>query len=158
MREFMLDSDIRTPADGEVIFERNDYTNSFYSIVEGEVRIPIPGQAAPVVLRRGEFFGEMGLISGRRRTATVVAGPNCILVETPRRSMNRLIASVEAVRREIDRVFIVRAIQSRFAPEASIEQLNEMSAGATLQRYKAGDSVFQEGEVGDCLHLCGSAR
>ena len=153
MREFMLDSDIRTPAAGETIFERNDYTNSFYSIVEGEVRIVIEGQSAQVVLRRGEFFGEMSLISGRRRSATVIAGPNCILVETPRRSMNRLIASVEAVKRDIDRVFIVRAIQSRFAPEATTEQLADMAANATLQRYKAGDNVFQEGETGDCLHL-----
>ena len=72
-----------------------------------------------ITLKQGEFFGEMSLISGRRRSATVVAGANCVLVETPRRSMNRLINSVEAVKREIDEVFILRAIQSRFAPEAS---------------------------------------
>src|ERR1700749_3348943 len=39
LREFMLDSDIRTPAAGEVIFKRNDYTNPFFSIVDGEVQI-----------------------------------------------------------------------------------------------------------------------
>lgn len=153
LREFMLDSDIRTPAQGEVIFARNDYTNSFYSIVEGEVYIAIEGQANPVVLRRGEFFGEMSLISGRRRSATVTAGPNCILVETPRRSMNRLISSVEAVRQEIDRLFILRAIQSRFVPEAGSAQLADVVASATLQRFKPGDTVFSEGEIGDCLHL-----
>ena len=153
MREFMLDSDIRTPAEGAIIFERNDYTNSFYSIVEGEVRIAVEGKAAPIVLRRGDFFGEMSLISGRRRSATVLAGPNCVLVETPRRSMNRLINSVEAVKAEIDRLFIVRAIQSRFAAEANAAQLAEMSAHATLQRFKAGDYVFHEGDDGDCLHL-----
>ncbi len=153
MREFMLDSDIRTPAEGEIIFERNDYTNSFYSIVEGEVRIAVEGKAAPIVLRRGDFFGEMSLISGRRRSATVLAGPNCVLVETPRRSMNRLINSVEAVKAEIDRLFIIRAIQSRFAAEANAAQLAEMAAHATLQRFKAGEYVFQEGDEGDCLHL-----
>jgi CRP-like cAMP-binding protein/Fe-S-cluster-containing hydrogenase component 2 len=153
MREFMLDSDIRTPAQGEIIFERNDYTNSFYSIVEGEVHIVVEDKPAPVVLRRGEFFGEMSLISGRRRTATVKAGPNCILVETPRRSMNRLISSVEAVKAEIDRAFIIRAIRSRFAAEASPEQLQDLASGASLKRYKAGELVFQEGDEGDCLHL-----
>ena len=153
MREFMLDSDIRTPASGEVIFERNDYTNSFYSIVEGEVHIAVEDKSAPIILRRGDFFGEMSLISGRRRSATVRAGPDCVLVETPRRSMNRLINSVEAVKAEIDRVFIIRAIQSRFAAEASAQQLAEMAANATLQRFKAGDYVFQEGDEGDCLHL-----
>ena len=95
----------------------------------------------------------MSLISGRRRSATVLAGNNCVLIETPRRSMIRLIASVEAVKRDIDRVFIARAIQTRFAPEASYEQIADVVESATIQRYKAGDVVFNEGEAGDCLHL-----
>jgi CRP-like cAMP-binding protein/thioredoxin reductase/Fe-S-cluster-containing hydrogenase component 2 len=155
LREFMLDSDIRTPAAGEVIFKRNDYTNTFFSIVDGEVQIVLDEKdpKARVSLRRGEFFGEMSLISGRRRSATVVAGPGCVLIETPRRSMNRLINSVEAVKREIDEVFILRAVQSRFAPEATSQQLTEVVSSAKLEKFKAGDVLFSEGEPGDCLHL-----
>jgi CRP-like cAMP-binding protein len=154
LREFMLDSEIRVPKAGETVFRRNDYTNSFYSIVEGEVQIVIDAATDQrVPLRRGEFFGEMSLISGRRRSATVIAGPNCVLIETPRRSMNRLINSVAAVKKEIDQAFILRAIQSRFAPEATADQLADIVANATLQRFAAGDVVFNEGEVGDCLHL-----
>ncbi len=152
LREFMLDSTIRVPQPGEVLFQRNDYTNTFYTIVEGEVFVQLDGNRQ-VGLRRGEFFGEMSLISGRRRSATVVAGNNCVLIETPRRSMIRLIASVDAVKKDIDKVFIARAIQTRFAPEASYEQIADVVDSATIQRYKAGDVVFNEGEVGDCLHL-----
>ncbi len=152
LREFMLDSTIQVPQPGEVLFQRNDYTNTFYTIVDGEVFVQLDGNRQ-VGLRRGEFFGEMSLISGRRRSATVVAGNNCVLIETPRRSMIRLIASVEAVKRDIDRVFIARAIQTRFAPEASYEQIADVVESATIQRYKAGDVVFNEGEAGDCLHL-----
>ncbi|HST28307.1 MAG TPA: cyclic nucleotide-binding domain-containing protein [Rudaea sp.] len=154
LREFMLDSDIRTPAPGETIFTRNDYTNTFFSIVDGDVQVVVDEAANKrITLRRGEFFGEMSLISGRRRSATIVAGANCVLIETPRRSMNRLIASVEAVKRGIDEVFILRALQSRFAPEASAEQLADVVAASRLERFKAGDVLFNEGEVGDCLHL-----
>ncbi|HEX4480938.1 MAG TPA: cyclic nucleotide-binding domain-containing protein [Rudaea sp.] len=155
LREFMLDSDIRSPAAGDVIFKRNDYTNTFFSIVDGEVQIVLDEKdpKARVTLRRGEFFGEMSLISGRRRSATVVAGAGCVLIETPRRSMNRLINSVEAVKREIDEVFILRAVQSRFAPETTAAQLAEVVATAKLERFKAGDVLFSEGEPGDCLHL-----
>lgn len=152
LREFMLDSTIRVPQAGEVLFQRNDYTNTFYTIVEGEVFVQLEGNRQ-VGLRRGEFFGEMSLISGRRRSATVVAGNNCVLIETPRRSMIRLIASVDAVKKDIDKVFIARAIQTRFAPEASYEQIADVVDSATIQRFKAGDVVFNEGEVGDCLHL-----
>jgi len=154
LREFMLDSEIRTPKPGETIFTRNDYTNTFFSIVEGEVQVVIdPAKNQRVTLKRGEFFGEMSLISGRRRSATIEAGANCVLIETPRRSMNRLINSVEAVKREIDQVFILRAIQSRFAPEATADQLADVVAAAKLERFKAGDVLFNEGEVGDSLHL-----
>jgi CRP-like cAMP-binding protein/thioredoxin reductase/Pyruvate/2-oxoacid:ferredoxin oxidoreductase delta subunit len=154
LREFMLDSDIRTPAPGETIFARNDYTNTFFSVVDGDVQVIVDEAANKrVSLRRGEFFGEMSLISGRRRSATVLAGANCVLIETPRRSMNRLIASVEAVKRQIDEVFILRALQSRFAPEASAEQLADVVAAARLEKFKAGDVLFNEGEVGDSLHL-----
>ncbi len=96
----------------------------------------------------------MSLISGRRRSATVSAGPGCVLIETPRRSMNRLINSVEAVRREIDEVFILRAIQSRFAPEADASQLRDVVASAharTLPGRRCRCS--SEGEVGDSLYL-----
>ncbi len=99
LREFLLDSDIRTPAPGEIIFKRNDYTNTFYSIVEGEVGIELNGGTAEarwMVLRTGDFFGELSLISGRRRAATVKAGHGCVLIETPRRSMLKLIASVDS--------------------------------------------------------------
>jgi CRP-like cAMP-binding protein/Fe-S-cluster-containing hydrogenase component 2/thioredoxin reductase len=154
LREFMLDSEILTAKPGDSIFQRNDYTNTFFSIVEGEVQVLLDADGKQKFsLRRGEFFGEMSLISGRRRSATVLAGTNCVLIETPRRSMNRLINSVEAVKREIDEVFILRAIQQRFAPEASVDQLSDVVASAKLEKFKAGDVLFNEGEIGDCLHM-----
>ena len=72
LREFMLDSELQAPQAGETIFKRDDYTNSFYSIVDGEVhRVDVPARTArsTVALKQGQFFGELGLISGRRRSA-----------------------------------------------------------------------------------------
>jgi CRP-like cAMP-binding protein/Fe-S-cluster-containing hydrogenase component 2/thioredoxin reductase len=154
LREFLLDSEILSPRPGDTVFERNDYTNTFFSIAAGEVQVVVDAEANKrITLRQGEFFGEMGLISGRRRSATVIAGTGAVLIETPRRSMNRLIQSVEAVKREIDKVFIARAIQSRFTPESGMDKLREVVESARVERFKAGDVVFNEGEVGDCLHM-----
>ena len=77
LREFMLDSEVVAPAPGTVIFRKDDYTNSFFSVVDGEVLIEIlaeDGTTKSLTLRRGQFFGEMGLLSGRRRTSTVKIG------------------------------------------------------------------------------------
>jgi len=155
LREFLLDSDIRTPTSGEVVVQYNDYTNTFFSILRGEVDIRLnPDDATnTVALGAGKFFGEMSLISGRRRAATITAGRNCILIETPRRSMNKLIQSVESVRRAIDEAFLVRAIKMQIAPEVPDDELMEVAHTASVRQYGPGEALFKEGEPGDSLHL-----
>jgi CRP-like cAMP-binding protein/Fe-S-cluster-containing hydrogenase component 2/thioredoxin reductase len=156
LREFMLDSDITTPKKDSTIFELNDYTNSFYSIIEGEVVVHATGGTGPeqlVTLRQGEFFGELGLISGRRRSAKVTAGANCVLLETPRRSMLKLIASVESVRRTLDEVALKRLVRTYLAATIPDHELDYLVEGAALKSYAAGEVLFREGDAADGLYL-----
>ena len=136
LREFLLDSDIRTPKPGEIVFKRNDYTNTFYSIVEGEVGVELNGgtpEARWIVLRPGDFFGELSLISGRRRAATIKAGHDCVLVETPRRSMLKLIASVDSVRRAIDAAFLKRAVRAYLTQDLPDDRPRHSDRGRATQ-------------------------
>jgi len=156
LREFMLDSEIRTPRADEIIFERNDYTNSFYSIVQGSVSVEVDGgtpKARWVRLHAGEYFGELGLISGRRRAATVKAGQGSVLVETPRRSMLKLIASVESVRQQIDEVLLGRAVRAYLSQDLTDTDVAALVDGAKLKRFSAGDVLFAEGDAPDGLYL-----
>jgi CRP-like cAMP-binding protein/Fe-S-cluster-containing hydrogenase component 2/thioredoxin reductase len=154
-REVLLGSTIHVPKQGHVVFKRNDYTNSLYTIFRGGVEIQTdendPAKRIPLV--PGQFFGEMGLLSGRRRTATVLAGRDCVLIETPRRDVLKLLSSVDAARAVVDQTFIVRAIQSGFAPKAKTAELLPIAARSRLNRYKAGQVVFSEGDKADALHL-----
>lgn len=155
LREFMIDSHMLTLNEGDIIFERDDFTNTFFSIVDGEVNIQINPQdpSQLVSLHKGAFFGEMSLISGHRRSATVLAGKNCVLIETPRRSMNKTISSVESVKRVIDEAFLMRALQAKIAPNTSAEKLQPIVSTASLQEFKAGEELFKEGDEGNTLHL-----
>ncbi len=155
LREFLLDSEIRTPKAGDVIFARNDYTDTFYSVVEGIVEVQIsPTDPTKIVrLGAGEFFGEMSLISGRRRSATIKAGPACVVIETPRRSMNKLINSVADVKRVVDETFIRRAIQAHFASNVPAEALADVVSTARIERFRPNELLFKQGDTGDCLHL-----
>lgn len=155
LREFLLDSELHNPKPGEVIFERNDYSNSFYSIIDGEVQVQIDAgdPKKKITLDSGRFFGEMSLISGRRRSATVQAGKDCILLETPRNSMNKLINSVESVKRVINQVFISRALHANFSPNAQPELVDEIARTCIIHEYKAGDVIFNEGDPAESLHL-----
>lgn len=151
-RELMLDSKVMVPAKGDVIFEKNDYTNTFFTILEGSVDIEINAQLR-ISSTVGSFFGEMSLMSGRRRSATVYAGDQCVVIETPRRSMIKLIASVEAVKRVLDETFIVRTIQQKFAPNTPIAELQPIAARAKIHQYQPKEVIFQEGDEADTLHF-----
>jgi CRP-like cAMP-binding protein/thioredoxin reductase/Na+-translocating ferredoxin:NAD+ oxidoreductase RNF subunit RnfB len=157
MRELVLDSGILMPTMNEVIFRKNDYTNSFMAIVEGSVVVEIEeegGHVAFITLGQGQFFGEMGLISGRRRTATVRAGEGTSIVEVPRRLMLKLIASVDSLRRQIDAVFLRRAITTYLAPTLPPEAVTElMDGGVNVRRYGANEIIFREGDAPDALYL-----
>lgn len=155
LREFMIDSTVHLKQPGEVIFERNDYTNSVYSIVNGAVDVQIiPDDPREVVtLGAGAFFGEMGLIAGRRRTATIVAREQCFLVETPRRAMLRLINSVPASRRVLDEAAISRQIQTHLAPSIDPDLLHEVVETAEIESFSGGDTVITEGETTNDVYL-----
>ena len=156
VRELMLESEIRLPKQGQVVFEHNDYSNSFFSIVRGEVRInasQADAKLPPIVLETGNFFGELGLISGRRRSATVRAGERCILIETPRRAMLKLLASVDSVRKELDSVALRRAVRKYVAPEVTEQELSRLLEGSQIRHYKTGDALFSEGNKSDGLYL-----
>ena len=156
LREFMLESEVHTPRAGEVMFLKGDYSNSFYSVLQGSVTVEVPGPAGAVEqrrLERGEFFGELGLLSGRRRSSTVRAGENCVLIESPRRSMLRLIGSVESVRRKIDQTSLKRAVRSYIAPTLSETDLDAMVGDSAVKSFAAGATLFAEGDAPDGLHL-----
>ncbi len=156
LREFLLDSEIRTPSLGEPIFKKNDYTNTFFSIIEGSAMVEVlgkDGKPANVVLSKGQFFGEMGLISGRRRTATILAGENCVLIETPRRSMLKLLASVEAVRKTLDQVSLKRAVRQYLQAQIPEDEVDYLVEGAIIKKYGTNDTLFNEGDKADGLYM-----
>ena len=102
---------------------------------------------------RGEFFGETSLISGQPRLGDAKAGENCILIETPRRTMVKLMNSNEEVRAGIDWIFVVRELRRHFAPTAQFSELREIAQACTITQYKAGDTLFSEGDDGAVMHL-----
>jgi len=156
LREFMLDSKVLNPPTESVIFHYNDYTDTFFSVLGGEVVIrPDPDKPdKDTILRAGEFFGEMSLISGRRRNATALAGAHCLLIETPRRSMVKLMNSVESVKQQLDQASLLRTIQSQLAAGLlSADELAAIGQDARIESFKSGEALFHEGDLDDSLHL-----
>ena len=155
LREFLIDGNFHFPGPNEQVFARNDYTNSFYMVIAGEVEILVnpDDDSERVRLRPGEFFGEMGLIQGRRRTATVVAAINCVLLESPRRTMLKLINSVASVEQALAQAATERQILTYLAPNLPPEKLKPVIEKTEIRRFKKSQVLFSEGDAGDGLYL-----
>jgi CRP-like cAMP-binding protein/thioredoxin reductase/Pyruvate/2-oxoacid:ferredoxin oxidoreductase delta subunit len=154
LRELILESNILQPATGDIIFKRNDYSTTFFFIVEGELDVLIDeDDQADAKLKAGQFFGEMALVSGRRRAGTVRASTPCVLIETPRRVMQKLIESVQSMRRILNEVAIKWVVHVCIGLSLSEEELNDVASHATLKTYAAGEELFHEGDQADGLYL-----
>jgi thioredoxin reductase/CRP-like cAMP-binding protein len=106
MREFMLDSEVVSYGPGEIVFRRNDPGSSLFAIADGSLLVEV-SQANPditVPIEQGSIIGEVGLISGRRRGATVRAAGQALVIEIPRNAALKLMATVPAAKRAITRI------------------------------------------------------
>jgi len=145
----------RVIREGDVIYEPGEFGTSFFTIVDGEVVLErdAGGTMMRSSLSRGEFFGETSLLSGRPRGERAIAGASCILVESPRRTMLKLMNSNDTVREGIEWIFVVRELQSQFAPNLDAGALRDIAARVAVCQFKAGETIFTEGDRGDSLHI-----
>ena len=81
-------------AAGQVVVREGDKGDSLYLIVQGSLRVSTKGQdgeeVALAALGAGDFFGEVALLTGRPRTATVAALTEAELLILDRATVDRL--------------------------------------------------------------------
>ncbi|MFO0690979.1 MAG: NAD(P)-binding domain-containing protein [Myxococcota bacterium] len=163
IRSLLFESQIRVEPAGRVVYNRADFDNSFFSILEGEVELAFLDNSNPMqpeeqrrelTMRRtaGQFFGEEGLVSGRRRGETVTTKTRVVLLETPRNTMAKLARSVEDVRRAIDAAYVDFALSTLF-PSLGNETRRRLAIQAKTLIHPAGSTIFAEGDEPDGLHL-----
>jgi cGMP-dependent protein kinase 2 len=150
MREFMLDSEVRFYPAETVIFERNAPGSSLFGIAEGSVAVEIdPKDRSRVVpIGQGSIFGEVGLISGRRRGATVRAAEDSVIVEVSRLAALKLMSAVPAAKRAVTRISTERQLLQMFGSGLTPADLAEVMETAELKRVRAGEAIIEEGAEG----------
>ena len=155
MREFLLDSEVRAYKAGDAVFEKNTIGSSLFGIAEGSVRVEIdpkdPKKFVPI--GKGSITGEVGLISGRRRGATVRAAEPTICVEIPRTAALKLMAQVPQARETVNRITTERQILQIFKSGLSPSDLEEVLAGAEVMEVKPGQAIIKEGDLSEDLFV-----
>ncbi|HEY5723858.1 MAG TPA: cyclic nucleotide-binding domain-containing protein [Allosphingosinicella sp.] len=150
MREFMLDSDARFYRAGDVVFERNEPGSSLFAIASGSVAVEISAvdPSITVPIGAGSIFGEVGLISGRPRGATIRSAEDSILVEVSRNAALKLMSTVPAAKRAITRISTERQLLQMFGSGLTPADLVEVLEKSEIKSVRAGEAIIEEGGEG----------
>ncbi|MEG3147938.1 cyclic nucleotide-binding domain-containing protein [Sphingomonas sp. RT2P30] len=155
LREFMLDSEMRLFAAGDVLFRRNDPGSSLFAILQGEVLVEVdrsdPNITVPIA--PGSIVGEVGLISGRPRGATVRAGGDVIAIEVSRTAALKLMASVPAAARAVTRISVERQLLQMFGSGLTSSDITEILDTSEIRTVRAGEAILTEGDDGDDIYV-----
>ena len=148
LREFMLDSEARAYARGDVIFEKNDPGSSLFAIASGSVHVRLDANdpSKVVAIPAGSIFGEVGLISGRKRGATIVAAEDTICVEISRNAALKLQSQVPTAKRAIERISTERQILQMFGSGLTPADITEVVESAKIVSAHAGEAIINEGD------------
>jgi CRP/FNR family cyclic AMP-dependent transcriptional regulator len=102
--------ELRLPA-GRVLMRQGAPGRELFVLVEGEVRVERDG-ATIAVRSGGDFFGELALVTGRPRTATVTATTDLQTLVLDRRSFDRLLRDMPTIAAKV-----LKAVAERLPPE-----------------------------------------
>jgi CRP/FNR family cyclic AMP-dependent transcriptional regulator len=86
---------IRVPA-GHVVMREGDEGTEFYVVVDGTYRVTVEGEPVADVTA-GSFFGEMALLDGGTRSATVITDGEVLCLAISRQRFTKVLRSEPSI-------------------------------------------------------------
>ena len=114
--------------EGDVIITEGDLGSSMYIIAQGEVKVytrGAGGRGGSVYLAKlgeGEFFGEVSVLTGKPRTATITASKPTELLRLDKEKLDNALGKYPGIRKVLDEFYQKRA---KHTVEAMIESLKK---------------------------------
>ncbi|TMD76034.1 MAG: cyclic nucleotide-binding domain-containing protein, partial [Chloroflexi bacterium] len=163
---FIASSKVLTFLPGAVALHESEYGREIIFILEGRFTISSAGangQDLPIaVLRRGEFIGERGMLSGQQRNATARAQTAAVVLEVPEQVMQRLIEIVPPVRTFFERLNNARSIESVMKRMAIFQGIADpdirwIANKIQFKNFDRDEQLFTESDKGqparESLHI-----
>lgn len=169
---------------GQVLVSEGEPGGSLFVLASGSARVLVEGpdrrHREVRRLEAGDFFGEISLLSGAPRSATVIAAAPCEVLELDRATVAAIATREPSVRATIERFCLERSGSREerdarggalFRPAPELESGEfELPADApapwlapeaiaalvpfcSVIARATGDSIFARGDVGDCLYV-----
>jgi cAMP-dependent protein kinase regulator len=126
--EIIASTELRSYDEGDIIVTEGEEGSSLFLIVGGTVKVftrtEDGSNVALAELGAGDFFGEVSLLTGRPRTATITAGTEVTAIELDRADVDRIAEGHTEVRQVLEDFYERRAKET---VEAVIKRIRETS-------------------------------
>ena len=152
---------------GEVVFNQGDAADRMYLVYSGKMRVLQTSEAGEVPLNTlypGEHFGELALVSGEPRSATIRAAADSTLVSVPADAVRDLLAANAELRKYFDhyadRLTLWNFIKlvDRFGAHLRRDQLCRLVDQFQSIDVAEGTRVVVQGEAAECFYLIQQGR
>lgn len=154
LREFLLDADVSMKKPSEMIIKKGEAGDSLFMVLRGSVDIPV-GPDKTFTIHQGSFFGEMGLVMGRRRSSDALASPDggAVVIEVPRTAALKLLASSATARKMMTDLIVLRKLQTFLSPDLDIRDLQEIMETYEVVQFSRGEMLMEEGADADAVYV-----
>jgi small-conductance mechanosensitive channel/CRP-like cAMP-binding protein len=142
LNELARDITARTYLPGETVFEQDTVGDECFVISSGDaaVQIRVSGRSADVAaLAAGEVFGEMSLLTGEQRSATVRAKTTLTVLVIPKQALSRLLTKNPALVEQFSKMLVDRRSELVVAKEAA--ERAETSSARRLQQSQLSTRI-----------------
>lgn len=153
---------------GEVVIKQGDEGSEFYVVESGELSIHVTvkgedkgegGESSQVKVgeySKGSAFGELALIFGSPRAATITATSDCKLWSIERMAYRSVISQLRYEQHVEKNAFLRTCVVSDGRPFFEIfdaSQIEDLTIATKVDFYEEGAVILREGEMGDTFYV-----
>ncbi|MBS2028010.1 MAG: cyclic nucleotide-binding domain-containing protein [Deltaproteobacteria bacterium] len=145
----------------EVIVTEGEKDRTMYAVVQGRVRV-LRGDAserkAVAEMDEGTFFGEMAMMTGAPRVATVEAVGKVVLMVFPPERIAAIVKEHPSVARALDKFYRDRLLQNLtrqsplFSPLSDAQQ-DALAASFRPRTFTRGETILEQGKPPDGFYV-----
>jgi CRP-like cAMP-binding protein len=157
----------------EIVFRQGSVGEALYLVENGDIELNASLDSPDDVLARvgpGSFFGEMSLLTGRPSAVNARAVNDVNLWVLYRKDFEELMGQYPALSMAISRALAARLADAdeRFVDRhlkrvplfagLSSQQLDDVAGRLTPERFRRGEAIFVQNELGNTLYLIETGR
>ena len=134
---------------GALVFEQDQPGNNFFIIAAGRVEVLV-NQKRKAILKPGDSFGELALLHGTYRSATIRTLERCSMWSVDRGAFRQVVQSLNSMYYKENKEFLQNIPIFRALNELQQEAL---VTSVTTQKFPPGIRIFNDGEPGELFYL-----